>query len=138
MSANLIVDLGNTANFGVSIPPTVGTGTSGVFIGNVVDLKDANTLTNAWVVGGASSGVLVVQIQQASVGSPFRAPAFLAAVMHDPGNKCRRHEQQPQQHQRLARTQEPALSAGRQNFLLFHRLSITSRLICVWNSRLCK
>lgn len=66
MSANLVVDIANTCVFGVSIPPSVASApTSGVFIGNPIDLKDANTQMQVWAVGGASSGILVLQVQTA-------------------------------------------------------------------------
>lgn len=66
MSASYILDLANTFNGGLSIlPANASAPTSGVTIGFSVDLKDAGALTNVVVIGGASSGTLVVQVQTA-------------------------------------------------------------------------
>jgi hypothetical protein len=66
MSANLVVDIGNTCLFGLSIAPTATVSpASGVVIGRPVDLKNSDTYTNLFVVGGPSSGVLIVQVQSA-------------------------------------------------------------------------
>src|SRR5574342_609473 len=73
MSANLVVDIGGTCWSQPSIPDgTTGltlsgqfAGLSGVFIGQIVDLKDTDTLCNVWVTGTAAvnSGNLNIGVQ---------------------------------------------------------------------------
>lgn len=69
MSANLLVDLGNTCQIGVSITGTpVLSGAlvapcSGAVIGQGVDMLNADTYTNLFVMGFSASGQLRVQIQ---------------------------------------------------------------------------
>ena len=73
MSANLVVDLGATTIAGQSLP--VGTtgltlsgqfaGLSGVTVGGIVDLKDADTFCNIYVGGitTLASGILIIGVQ---------------------------------------------------------------------------
>lgn len=66
MSANLVVDLGNTTQYQLSVGPTLGVGdtpASGTIIGRIVDLLHANTYCNLLVVGGPSSGIIRAQVQ---------------------------------------------------------------------------
>lgn len=66
MSANLLVDLGSTADPAISIASAVGVGgtpASGVIIGAIADLLNANTFCNVFVAGGATSGPLGIQVQ---------------------------------------------------------------------------
>jgi hypothetical protein len=67
MSANLLVDLGNTCQQGVTIAPANGVGSSpasGVMIGTPVDLANANTFCNLQVTGGVSlSGSFRLAVQ---------------------------------------------------------------------------
>lgn len=60
MSANLVVDLGATCNYRLSID--VATPAS-LIVGEIVDLQHANTNCNVWVAGGAGSGVLELRVQ---------------------------------------------------------------------------
>lgn len=72
MSANLVVDLGNTCVFPPSIASVAGVGNvpaSGAIVGNIVDLKDANTYTNVWCAGQPNSGILVLKVESADTGS---------------------------------------------------------------------
>lgn len=66
MSANLVVDIGNTCQFQASVSPVNGvdsTPASGVIIGQIVDLLNANTFCNIFVAGGPSSGLFQVNVQ---------------------------------------------------------------------------
>lgn len=60
MSANLIVDIGHTADYQVSV--AVGSG-SNLVIGNIVDLLHADTYCNLFVAAGAGSGAIEVRVQ---------------------------------------------------------------------------
>lgn len=60
MSANLIIDLANTANFRASV--AVGSGSDKI-IGEIVDLLHQNTYTNVFVTAGAGSGAIELGIQ---------------------------------------------------------------------------
>ncbi len=60
MSANLIVDIANTADYKASV--MVGSG-SDLLVGQVVDLLQANTYCNVFVAGGFGSGAIEVRIQ---------------------------------------------------------------------------
>jgi hypothetical protein len=87
VSASLVVDLGQTCLLQPSIAPTASvdsTPASGVIVGNVVDLLDANTLTNLLVTAGVSlSGAFKVAVQTASGTSSgwFTDPTSGLAVM---------------------------------------------------------
>lgn len=66
MSASLLVDLGNTCQLGITLPPTLSGNqpASGTVIGNTVDCLLVNTFTNLMVTCGASlSGQFKVQVQ---------------------------------------------------------------------------
>lgn len=66
MSANLVVDLGNTTHLEVSIASAIGVGgtpASGQIVGEIVDLNDANTFCNAYVAGGPTSGIFSMAVQ---------------------------------------------------------------------------
>lgn len=62
MSANLVVDLGGTCQMAVSAAAQFG-GASGVVIGEIIDMLDANTATQVIVAAGAGSGLISVQVQ---------------------------------------------------------------------------
>lgn len=62
MSANLVVDLGGTCQMQVSAQAQFG-GASGVVIGEIVDMLDANTATQVIVNAGPGSGLIMVAIQ---------------------------------------------------------------------------
>ena len=71
MSANLLVDLGNTTQQGVSIQDTpllsgsfIAAG-SGVIIGQTINMINANTYCNLQLTGVSASGRLRVQVQTA-------------------------------------------------------------------------
>lgn len=87
MSASLVIDLGQTCLLQPSIAPAAGVGStpaSGAIVGNVVDIIDANTLTNLVVTGGVSqSGTFRVQVQTASgtTSGWFTDPTSGLAVM---------------------------------------------------------
>ncbi|MDE2098079.1 MAG: hypothetical protein KGL39_12570 [Patescibacteria group bacterium] len=70
MSANLIVDLGNTAIFQPSLISGNGVsgqvcGMSGVYVGQSVDFLHANTMCNVYITGNPalSSGNLIIGVQ---------------------------------------------------------------------------
>lgn len=67
MSANLIVDIGNTCQYSYSIAPSAGvaaTPASGVIVGDPVNMLHANTFCNLFVTGGPSnSGQFRVAVQ---------------------------------------------------------------------------
>jgi hypothetical protein len=72
MSANLIVDLGNTAQLGYTLPNNVAIGSggivdsrlSGISIGQSVDMLNSDTYCNLLVAGICNtSGPLVLQVQ---------------------------------------------------------------------------
>lgn len=63
MSANLLVDLGNTCDYRASL--TLGSGAS-FTVGQIIDLGNANTLCNLFVAGAAGSGVIEVRVQTAN------------------------------------------------------------------------
>lgn len=75
MSANLVVDLAGTCLLQSTLPPNIGTiGSggfvdsfrSGIMIGQVVDMLNADTYTNLLAFGTAvTSGPLVLQVQTA-------------------------------------------------------------------------
>lgn len=60
MSANLVVDLGNTTDFRASVMQ--GSGAS-FTVGEIVDLIDANSFCNVFCAGGAGSGAVELRIQ---------------------------------------------------------------------------
>ena len=60
MSANLVVDLGATCDYALSLD--VATPAS-LTIGSIVDLANADTNCNIWVAGGGGSGVLEIRVQ---------------------------------------------------------------------------
>ena len=78
-SANLVVDLGDTTMFP---PSAISTGSplSGAVVGTVCDLKDANTFTNVYVIGGATSGIVGIQIQTSDVTSGQLSSGGLSAI----------------------------------------------------------
>jgi len=64
MSANLIVDIGATADYRPSVATLVEVSpASGTVVGQIVDLLFANTYCNVYVAGGAASGPIDVRIQ---------------------------------------------------------------------------
>lgn len=66
MSANTLVDLGNSTQQGLSISAINGVGgtpASGELVGGIVDMLHANNYTNLVVVGGPTSGLLSIQVQ---------------------------------------------------------------------------
>ncbi len=71
MSAGLLVDLGNTAQQGVSISPTpflsggLIAAASGNIIGQSVNMINANTYCNVELVGVSASGQIRIQVQTA-------------------------------------------------------------------------
>lgn len=84
MSANLVVDVGNTCQFNPSLLLTdvfsaqSGTASrqqvnSGPVVGLPVDLKNTNTFCNVLVVGGAGSGPVGIQVQTSDLISGFVA-----------------------------------------------------------------
>ena len=60
MSANLVVDIGNTCDYRPSV--AVGSG-SDLTVGVIVDLMHANTYTNIFVAGAAGSGAIELRVQ---------------------------------------------------------------------------
>lgn len=65
MSANLIVDIGNTAQFNLSLYSITGA-QSGTQVGLPIDLQNADTFCNVTVAaGGVASGPLLFQVQTA-------------------------------------------------------------------------
>lgn len=84
MSANLIVDLGHTADMRPSIVNALIFPASGAVIGNPVDLKDANTVCNLFVAGDlAQSGRLRVAVQtsESTASGSFTDPTSGLAQM---------------------------------------------------------
>ena len=75
MSANLILDLGNTTQFGVSIvgdPVLSGAlvhPCSGAVIGNIVDMLHSDTYCNLVVTGFSASGQLRVVVQNSDTAT---------------------------------------------------------------------
>lgn len=72
MSANLVVDLANTCNYPPSLSLAAGVGNvpaSGTLVGQIVDLKDANSMCQVWATAGPNSGVLVLKIETAGDAS---------------------------------------------------------------------
>ncbi len=66
MSANLLVDLGNTVQQDYSVPPTLSvalTPASGTIVGNIVDMLHSDTYCNLHVQAGGASGILRVAVQ---------------------------------------------------------------------------
>lgn len=66
MSANLLIDLNATGDYAISIASATGVGStpaSGVIIGAITDMINANTFCNVFVAGGATSGPLGIQVQ---------------------------------------------------------------------------
>ena len=101
-SAGLVVDLGNTALFAVSWPSTgvaaddailitsggAMSSLSGVLIGAVVDLLQADTYCNLWAAGkGFGSGPLLLQVQTADAvtSGSFTDPTSGLAAGDRPG-----------------------------------------------------
>lgn len=77
MSANLIVDLGNSAQLTPSIVNVNAFPCSGAIIGNTVDLLQADTYCNLIIAGGLSqSGQLRIQVQtsDATTSGSFTDP----------------------------------------------------------------
>lgn len=83
MSANLVVDLGNTCQIGWSIPDQANLspsgqvcGLSGLTPGKTVDMLHADTYCNLLVVGQAvlASGPLVIQVQCSDDNSTWFDP----------------------------------------------------------------
>jgi hypothetical protein len=70
MSANLLIDLGNTGHFNPSLIAVNGP-QSGTVIGLPIDLGDANTFTNVWVVANVASGPITLQVQCSDSPSGF-------------------------------------------------------------------
>lgn len=88
MSANLIVDVANTALFGVSLSQATGVASpaSGVQIGMPIDMEHANTNTQIWATLGANaSGPCQVAVQTANVttSGSFTDPTSGLAQMPD-------------------------------------------------------
>ena len=87
MSAGSIVDLGNNAAFFNSIAPANGVGASpasGVIVGSIADMRDANNLTNLLVAAGPStSGQFKVMVQTSDdiASGSFTDPTSGQAVM---------------------------------------------------------
>jgi hypothetical protein len=64
MSANLLVDIGGTANFAPSIiGPSVLAASGGTLVGLPVDLLQCSTYCNVFVISPPCSGVIQVQVQ---------------------------------------------------------------------------
>ena len=86
MSANLVVDLGATTIAGQSLPAgTTGltlsgqfAGLSGVVVGGIIDLKNADTYCNVYVTGittlGSGQLVVAVQTSDAVTSGSFTDP----------------------------------------------------------------
>lgn len=79
MSANLLVDLGNTVQQQYSIAPSLavgGTPASGAIVGAIVDMLHADTYCNLVVEGGATSGIarVLVQCSDAITSGSFTDP----------------------------------------------------------------
>lgn len=73
MSANLVVDLGNTTDYPLSVVSLSGQSTS---VGQIVDLLHANTYTNVWVsaVGGSGELPVFIQTSDATTSGTFTDP----------------------------------------------------------------
>jgi hypothetical protein len=81
MSANLVVDLGATTDYRVSV--AVGSGAN-LVIGEIVDFLSANTYDNVFVAGGlAGSGVVEVRVQtsDATTSGSFTDPTSGLAAL---------------------------------------------------------
>lgn len=66
MSASLVVDLRHSTQYDLCVAPANGVDSSpasGAFIGQFVDLRNADTYCNFVVTGGAGSGPFRVQVQ---------------------------------------------------------------------------
>lgn len=98
MSASLVVDLGNTVQFATSWPQTgvaadggiaVTSGgcvstLSGVLVGDIVDMLQADTYCNLWAAGrGFGSGPLLIHVQtaDATTSGSFTDPTSGLAAM---------------------------------------------------------
>ena len=85
MSANLIVDIGNTCEYRTSV--SVGSG-SDLVVGQIVDLQNADTNCQVWVAGGlGGSGVVEVRVQtaEATTSGSFTDPTSGLAANDRPG-----------------------------------------------------
>ena len=85
MSANLIVDIGNTCDYRTSV--SVGSG-SDLLVGQIVDFQHADTNCNVWVAGAiAGSGVVEVRVQtsDATTSGSFTDPTSGLAALDRPG-----------------------------------------------------
>lgn len=89
MSANLLVDLGNTTQQGVSIMSTTAFPGSGAVVGDIVDMIHANTYCNLQIIGKAldASGMLrvVVQTSDSTASGSFTDPTSGMAPNNLPG-----------------------------------------------------
>lgn len=82
MSANLIVDIGNTCDYRPSL--VIGSG-SNLIVGQIVDLLNAHINTNVFVAGGTpgGSGVVEIRVQtaDATTSGSFTDPTSGMAQM---------------------------------------------------------
>lgn len=100
-SAGLVVDLGNTCQSLPSLPGAVTQspsgqlcGLSGILVGDIIDMRDSDTLCNVYMAGTAvlSSGPAIIQVQtaDATTSGTFTDPTSglgrLPSVFQSGGN----------------------------------------------------